>query len=243
MRRVPALSFGMLLLALAALGLATAPATGAPLLAGPNIVFLPYIELPPLPTATPTPTETNTPAPTLTPTATPSPANPCGTGPVEWDPRLDQRQARVICATVAPGEGFWRLVKGVWYAENEPPFAGQHHIWVDTLDPAGARQPGVRFEVTSPDRAQSFGSMTTELKPGDLYAANFPMWMAGKSYRTSPSDGHPADEVSDLGMGSIELPNWTIHTSYGFVWQWTTAATATPQPKPTETPVLEGVRP
>jgi hypothetical protein len=232
------------LLALAALAVATVPAVGAPLLAGPHSLFLPYIELPP---PTPTPTATPTATVTPSPTATPPPVDLCGTGPVEWDPRLDQRATKVLCAAVEPGQGYWRLVKGVWYAENEPPFAGQHHIFLDTRDESGMRQPGVRFDVTSPDGAEWFGFVTTEAKPGDLYAANFPMWKAGKSYRTAPTDGHPADAVSDLGMGSIELPDWTIHTSYGFVWQWTVApaATATPTSTPTstETPVVEGVSP
>ncbi|MGC8782353.1 MAG: PQQ-dependent sugar dehydrogenase, partial [Anaerolineae bacterium] len=40
-----------------------------------------------------------------------------------------------------------------------------------------------------------------------------------------------ADAVTGMGLGSIELPDWNIHTSYGFVWQWTVApAAATPTP-------------
>ncbi|MCX7670300.1 MAG: hypothetical protein N2439_09535, partial [Anaerolineae bacterium] len=35
-----------------------------------------------------------------------------------WDPRLTQRGTTLIPATVQPGQGYWRLVKGVWYAEN-----------------------------------------------------------------------------------------------------------------------------
>lgn len=187
-----------------------------------DTVYLPYVMGPreaPMPTETPslTPTPSPSPTPTPTPTATPSPTE------LIWDPRLDARGAFVIPAQVEPGQGYWRLVKGVWYAENEPPYAGQHHIFVDALDAQGSRQTGVSFVVMSLDGTVSHGTIVTELKPGELYAANFPMYVVAPAYRVAPSDGSPGDAVSGLGLGSIELPNWTIHTSYGFIWQWSVA--------------------
>ena len=190
-------------------------------------VYLPYVigrgdtpSLTPTPSPSPTPTATSTPTPSPTPTATPTPSG------LVWDPRLDQRGAFVIPAQVQPGESYWRLVKGVWYAENEPPFAGQRHIFVDALTGQGSRQTGVSFEVTSLDGLVVYGTIITEPKPGELYAANFPMYVVAPAYRVTPSDGSPGDAVSGLGLGSIELPDWTIHTSYGFVWQWSVAEQA-----------------
>ena len=55
--------------------------------------------------------------------------------PIEWDVRLTERGARLIKAQVAPGSGYWRLVKARWY--NEAEAQGRHHIFVDLLDPAG----------------------------------------------------------------------------------------------------------
>ncbi len=157
-----------------------------------------------------------------------------------WDPRLDQRGAFLIPAQVTPGQGYWQLVRAVWYAENEPPVAGMHHILMDTLNSAGVRQTGVLFRVTTLDGLTELGTATTEAKPGERYAANFPMWEVAPFYRTAPADGAPADAVSGMGMGSIELPTWPIHTSYGLIWRWTIAATptatVTPSPTSTHTP-------
>ena len=191
------------------------------------------------PTVTPTPTDTPTPTGTATPTAAPTDtATPTATPtPIEpyWDPRLDQRGTILIPAQVQPGQGYWRLVHGVWYAENEPPFEGQHHILVDAVNPFGQRQIGVPILITSLDNSQIFATLSTELKPGELYAANFPMYAIAPAYRAVPADGNPADAVSGMGMGSIEQPRYAIHTSYGLQWQWTIAAGATPTPTPTAT--------
>jgi hypothetical protein len=156
-----------------------------------------------------------------------------------WDPRLTQRGATLIPATVQPGQGYWRLVKGAWYAEHEPPFDGQHHIFVDMLNSGGQRQTGVPIQITSLDGGDIFATLITEAKPGELYAANFPMYRLAPAYRAAPADGNPADVVTGMGLGSIEQPNYSIHTSYGFVWQWIIAGatpTATPSPTATETP-------
>ncbi len=192
--------------------------------------YLPIVFGPPSATASATPTSTATP----TPTATTSPIP----GERIWDPRLDQRGAILIPAQVQPGQGYWRLVRGVWYAENEPPFAGQHHIFFDALNAVGQRQVGVPIQVTSLDGTEVFANLVTELRPGELYAANFPMYVVAPAYRAVPSDGNLADAVSGLGLGSIELPNWKIHTSYGFVWQWVIASPATATPSATASPSL-----
>jgi len=159
-----------------------------------------------------------------------------------WDPRLTQRGTILIPATVQPGQGYWRLVKAVWYAEHEPPFDGQHHIFIDMLDSQGQRQTGAPVEITSLDGLDVFATLITEAKPGELYAANFPMYRLAPAYRAAPSDGSPADVVTGMGLGSIEQPNYSIHTSYGFVWQRAIAgdalATATPSPTATASPTL-----
>jgi glucose/arabinose dehydrogenase len=155
----------------------------------------------------------------------------------QWDPRLTQRAAYIIPARVLPGQGYWRLVKAVWYAEWEPPFEGQHHIFVDTLDQDGERQTGVTVRITSLDGADVFANLVTEAKPGELYAANFPMFVVAPAYRAVPGDGNPADAVTGMGLGSIELPRWNIHTSYGLTWQWVIAGSATPTPSPSATAV------
>jgi glucose/arabinose dehydrogenase len=198
----------------------------------------------PLPTATPTPSPTptatgvaatTTPVPTATPTstATPTPAEPpASAGNRQWDTRLDQRGTVLTEATVEPGHGYWRLIKGVWYDEQEA--AGRHHIYFDVLDENGNRLSGV------PMRAYWNGGETllqTQAKPGEPYAGDFGMYDIAPSYGMVPNDGNPADEVFGMGLGSIEQPYYTIHTSYGFVWQWTIMGSGDPSPTATATPV------
>jgi hypothetical protein len=46
------------------------------------------------------------------------------------------------------------------------------------------------------------------------------MYHSTGTYRIEVDDGQPSEALDGLGMGSIELPNWLIHTSYGFAWRW-----------------------
>jgi hypothetical protein len=150
----------------------------------------------------------------------------------DWDPRLDQRSAVLIPATVTPGQGYWRLIRGVWY--NTAESQGRHHIFVDVLDAGGARQPAVPVLITWSDGTET---ITTEAKPGEEYAANFAMYSIAPSYRARPNDGAPADAVDGMGLGEIDDPTHGHHTSYGLTWRWTIAGgTATPTPTLTLVP-------
>ena len=177
---------------------------------------------------------------TLTPTATAiATATMTATVPAEppraWDPRLDQRGAVFVPAVVQPGQGYWRLVKAVWF--NEVEAQGRHHIFMDALDADGQRVVGlpVRIYWASGDTI-----VNLQAKPGEPYAADFAMFDVAPSYNALPNDGNPADEVQGMGLGSIEQPFHSIHTSYGLTWQWTIAGgpveTATPTGTPTGTP-------
>ncbi len=178
--------------------------------------------------ATPTGTATNTVTPSATAVGTDTiPATPVSTAtdtvtpsatpaPRDWDERLDQRQVRLTEAEVEPGQGYWRLIRAVWYDEQES--NGRHHIFVDLLDPAGQRI------VDRPVRIFWNGGeaeLHTQGKPGEAYAADFGMNSVGPSYGAAPAGSAPADSLWGMGLGSIEKPFFAIPTSYGFVWQWT----------------------
>jgi len=217
----------------------------APLTATPGLQTPTPTATDPLPTATPSPTQSPTLTPTVTssptetatqtvtpsptPTGTPAPTVTC-TPALDWDPRLDQRGTVLVAATVEPGMGFWRLIIARWYGPTDQPPGGDHHIHVDVLNPAGGRQEGVPIRFASADTWTQFQVVETAAKPGEPYAANFPMYCHGACYSAVPFDGNPADLVTNMGMGSIEQPDYNIHTSYGLVWQWTIAAgpSATP---------------
>ena len=217
----------------------TATATSTP-------TFTPQATLTPTATETPRPTMTPTTTPTATPTRTstatrtrtaspspsaarsptPRPAAVPTASPLKdraWDPRLTQRGAKLIPAQVKPGQGYWRLVQAKWFDEGEPPFDGKHHIYMDTLDASGNRQPGVRMQMATLDGSEILGYTNTEAKPGEPYAANFPMFVAAPAYRVQPATDAPADVVSGLGLGSIAVPDLPTLTSTGLTWQWTVA--------------------
>ena len=258
MRRPPVVLI-LTILVTAILAFAGGPISGSLQAAMQSTVYLPWVALPPKPTETPTatatltPSITPTPTQTLTPSVTPTPTltltpsvtptasitpTPTATrepGALEWDPRLDRRGAVIVFASPAPGQGYWRLVKGVWYGPEEPPFAGQHNIFVDALRADGARKPNVAFDVTNLDGSSLFQRIYTELKTGELYATNFPMYKLAPAYRVKPADGNPGDSITNLGLGSIEYPYLAYHTSYGFVWQWTNAPLPTSTASPTAT--------
>jgi len=151
--------------------------------------------------------------------------------PVEWDPRLTERGARLIKAPVVPGVGYWRLVKARWYDEIEA--AGRHHIFMDLTDQAGQRITNAPITVRWADGE---ARVKTEQKAGEPYAADFAMFAVAPAYAAQPGSDAPADRVEGMGLGSHEAPFHTIHTSYGLVWQWAVASD-TPSPTPTASTV------
>lgn len=163
---------------------------------------------------------------------------------IDWDVRLCGRFTELLPAQVQAGQWYWRLIRGRWYDEQEPPFQYQHNIFVDTLSNSGARQTGVPIRFSSLDGSQTFQIKATEAKPGTPYGVDFPMDAVAPAYRAEPASGAPADVVRGMGMGNFEHPDWKIHTSSLFVWQWTLSnGEAAPQvcgvpPPPQPTPTL-----
>ena len=178
------------------------------------------------PTGTPTGTSTPGDTPTPTPTRTPTPT-------LFWDARLTQRGAVLVTAQPTPGEGYWRLVSGVWYDVGAGPNTSMGLIYVDALDAAGVRKTGVSIRIRNL-AGTTLQDLKTEAKPGELYAANFPMWLTSPAYSAQPLNA-PADAVYDMGLGSLDGTNSTAATSYGLVWQWTIAGGASASPTPTPT--------
>jgi hypothetical protein len=170
------------------------------------------------------PAASTTPAPTQTPSA--------GCKRV-WDPRLDQRDATFIPATVTPGQGYWCLVRARWYNSQES--EGRRNIFVDTLDDEGRRLAEVPVRITWADGDHT---IITQDKPGEPYAADFPMQSIAPAYRAQVDDGAPSDAVDGMGLGEIDDPEHAHHTSYGLVWQWTIAAAPTPTATATLTVTL-----
>ena len=168
--------------------------------------------IPPTPTPVP-PTATPQPQPTQPALmAAAAPAQP----PRKWDSRLDLLGVRVEPAAVAPGQPYWRLVEARWANEQES--QGKHHIYVDVLDENGQRIIGQPVVVRWHDGQVV---IKTEDKPEPEFSCNFQMYTVLGAYDLYV-DGLPSDKVLGMGLGTPELPNWTIHTSFYLVFQRTT---------------------
>jgi hypothetical protein len=140
-----------------------------------------------------------------------------------WDPRLDQLGLSVAPAQPSSGLGYWRLTKAVWYGPGEAPDGSLPHIYADTVSQDGSRMAGVGVTFATDDGSQILQTISTEQNASVHYGAAFPMWGQMPAYSAFPSDGHPADIVRGLGLGTIEDPWLAENTSFELVWQWTVA--------------------
>jgi len=204
----------------------TATSTPAPTLT-PTATFTPT----PTPTRTPipTPVPTNTATPTVPPTLTSVPSSPTPTrtrrpatltptpvslAPVEWDARLNTLNVKVVPATVTRGQTYWRLTKVRWASPEES--GGNVNIFVETLNPAGQRMVGVTVVVENGGRT----TLVTRDKTAPDWPADFVMHGGLGSYRVSV-DGGASDQVTGLGLGTVEQPLITFHTSFYLTFQRT----------------------
>ena len=221
--------------------LAAAAPLAAELLPQPQHTLRPTFTLTPPPTDTPLPTDTPTPVPTPTFTDTPTPsptptptltstpqpvrrsAGPAPTAtpaprptlpPLVWDPRLTALGVRLEPAQVPLGVGYWRLVEARWADEHES--GGDHTIYVEVLGPHGGRALGqpVTFEWST-------GSLTlpVENRPPPEWGVNFPTFAVLGSY-SARVGGELSDRVVGMGMGTVENPDFTIHTCFFLTFRW-----------------------
>lgn len=174
----------------------------------------------PLPTATPLPP---TPAPPRVVSAAAKPTTPAVAAVADrvqpardLDPRLGALNVGVQPAGVQPGQSYWRLIAARWADESEA--GGGHSIFVNVLDENGNRLVGQPVEVRW---GSGSVALPTEDKPLPDWAMNFPMYNTLGSYAVSVA-GLPSDAVVGMGLGSIEAPNFKIHTCFFLTFQRTT---------------------
>ena len=223
--------------------------TATPVPPTPTFTAVPPTETPVPPTETPVPpTETFTPVPP-TPTDTPVPPTPTATytplppadtpvpvaqaaaasndtaaaaeraaaalPAISWDGRLDSLGVHIAGVDVPAGQTYYRIIEARWGDEAES--QGKHHVYAEVLDENGGRllnQPVVIFWHDGQD------AIKTEDKPSPEYACNFPMYKTLGSYNIR-TDGLPSESLMGLGLGTAELPAWTIHTTFYVKFQRT----------------------
>jgi hypothetical protein len=160
---------------------------------------------------------------------------------LEWDKRLSVRGCTLQPALVLGREQVNRVRVGRWFDEREA--QGRVNIYVRLLDAQGKLAIGV--PVTQ------FWSEGSDTKPterksdpwlaskglGAEYSLDFAMYNLAPAYGIRIDGGHAADIIDGCGLGSIEQPDYAIHTSYFFEWQLTTEEAGQPEP-PTTTPPI-----
>ena len=133
-----------------------------------------------------------------------------------WDPRLDERFASLVEADVPSGQLYWRLIEAQWL--NTAESAGCHHIFMDVLDEVGARKVGVPLLISWTTGSWTVSSQEKRSEP---YAADYGMYAVAPAYDAQPNAALPADRVEGMGLGEIDDPHHSHHTSYLLTWQLT----------------------
>lgn len=181
----------------------------------------------PIPTRTPAPTFTPRPQPTavrIVPTRTPVPvvaaAAPKPTlPPIFWDERLGTgpkalprlESVRLIPATVASGQKFWRVISVKF--EDVAESGSDHTIYVKVLDENGKRVDGKKLRLTSDG---GLSELLDEKPDGDLCNCNFNYPMFGDGYGVQIEDQYPSDKVAGMRMPLNQ------HVNYRVTFQLTT---------------------
>ena len=156
------------------------------------------------PTATPAPPTpvppTSTPRP---PTATPVPPTPTPVPPppIAWDGRLAFLRVGIAGAPVAPGQQYWRVVRGQFQDWNE---GGQgHSIYIDVIDEAGNR---IGLGEGSEIGFINWGEQDTlkwGAKPANESPVNYPMYGGLGAYSVWLNlGGLPSERVVGMGLVS-----------------------------------------
>lgn len=174
----------------------------------------------------------------------PEPTRPGGSRPdAVWDPRLTARGCTVTPATVAEGGKVYRLTVGKWFDEEQA--GGRVNIFMRVLDEAGNLAVGVPLtqfwssgEDTKPSEVKSDPFLEAS-GLGAQYSGDFGMTNVAPSYGVVIDGANPSDKINGCGLGSIEQPNYKIHTAYFFEWQLSTEGTTPPLP-PTPTDIETG---
>ena len=172
-----------------------------------------------------------------------------GSGPpagLQWDNRLTRLGVTFVPASVAPGQGYWRLVKAQYEDDGEvlpgpcncSESGGNHHIFYKVLRADGTPIENQKCiaDWPNPGPTNTVDVYTKGADPLDDYWGNFalaghPSWCPYHLDGQGPQGiygasvaGAPSDRV--WGM---DLP-CSHHVNFRFTWQWTVASTGAPKP-------------
>ena len=136
--------------------------------------------------------------------------------PVDWDPRLGRgpnalprlENVRLIAASVAQCQRFWRVVKVKFEDIDES--GNDHTIYVMIVDENGNRVSGQKLLVTSDSTGEVFPDQPVEKDADDTCSCNYSYPMFGDGYNVQIVGGLPSDEVAGMIMPLRRHVNYKI---------------------------------
>ncbi len=123
-------------------------------------------------------------------------------------------------AVVAPGQLYWQCV----VADGPMDIGGNISIFVDLWDEQGLRVVGVPVLFYWDDGDER---KLTELKPGEGFAVDLPMFAGGHSYGVRVDDGTPSDDLFGFGLGK-----WVPHHAFRVTFRRMVAEVIAPPTEP-----------
>jgi hypothetical protein len=168
-----------------------------------------------------------TPIPDVGPGPTPPDPTPPVTPPtpvpdeIDWDARLTARGCTLQPALV-PSDPAPLVRVGRWFNEEEA--QGRVNVFVRLLDENGnlaTDVPVTWFWADGSETKRTERKSDPWLQSKGLpaeYSLDFSMYTTAPAYGIR-IEGYSGDVIDGCGLGSIEQPDWNIHTSYYFEWK------------------------
>jgi hypothetical protein len=162
---------------------------------------------------------------------------------LDWDARLNERGTALTVTEPGPDGVAWHVIIGEWFDEQQA--QGRTNCFITVMDEDGNLLMGVPVTWFWQSGEET---KVTERKHdswlGHDYSLDFSMYEVAPAYGVRIANGTQGVPASDvlwgLGLGSIEQPQYKIHTAYSFTFQRMSGGSPPQPPGPEPTEVREG---
>ncbi|MEM7028259.1 MAG: hypothetical protein AAF629_01610 [Chloroflexota bacterium] len=164
-------------------------------------------------------------------------------GVTEWDYRFAYL-GKIIGVTRTQSDGLtWRLIEGYWQDKDErnpkqalPP----GYVMIKVIDEDGNPIPDAQFTVTRGTGPDQVSDKVTTKGSMDNFLGNYYMSAPLGTYTVSIThDGHPSDQIYNVGLGGEDPGSEYDQTSCLFVFQLKTGNIEEEESTPVETVPVE----
>jgi hypothetical protein len=153
----------------------------------------------------------------------------------DWDYRLNYLGEGIKLEPATDPQGgpvsgpYWKLVQARWLDDKEA--GGASHIFVKALDADGNPLENAAFIVGRPDAQDP----VVTKGPIDHYWGNYTMYaLLGTYYVDMTEGGHPSERVTNVGLGTEEVPDAWTNTAFRFTFQLVEGEEIEVPPEPPE---------